>query len=1298
MLFAQSPVSVNPVTGTAGVTIPVYTVSSGQVSVPVFIQYTASGVKVKDVEGTAGMNWNLNGGNNQISRFVRGIPDDCTADSAGNALYGWMSSGDFGAGYATTFTIQNDNNFTNTSCTDESNDISHINGNVQYYYDTEPDLFFVSAPGLSCQLVYDRAHTVFRTVGYQDLVIQTTLVTTTGKHFGNIKQFTLTNDKGITYVFAQPDSVSEQTVLGIGTATYFKTKYQQYQHTVNYASAWNLLSITDAYGNAVTFNYTAAPVRYSADPVSLYLGGSSGLSVQYTVQQAEKVQTISNIGIKNNVYTNTNVLSFTWQTFNSAHQTGQTAIESIIGMGHYFQFNYTPVVSTTSSTSYTRNFLASYTDGVTGAGSPVNYQFGYSGQTYTSGTSYTALPDSSSTNYDYWGYYSTSAGSGGVRAPYVYVFNPATTIYPLYAIGATGSPGSGYSWLTLGANSLQVTPSTVATGTLNKITYPQGGSTSLVYESNDYYDPASLSNVQGGGIRVKQIIDSAGTGTTNPMVRNYSYQTPGGSNSSGQPVTLPQYAFTIPYSGAATGTTLYTDATAISPVDLSTEDHSILYSYVTVSQTGAGKTVSQYSNPYTYWSSGALAPGYMARYSCSTYGVISNTTNQYPFIPSPNNDYLRGLLTKTTSYNDAGAEVSEANYTYNISTPATLTAFKGDDNGSSPAEAKNYNTYVVNYGALVQPASVNTITYDSQNLTQPQSVTVNYTYGSAYHKLLTQQQTVNSDGSTLTANYSYAKDFTNASAQSNDNITAIYNLQQKNINVPIESYTQATPSGGSAVTTSASLNYFRDTVISSLVYVLPAKVFKWISPNGGTFTPLTISGSVMTKSTNYFDVANFDSYDQTGFPLTTDDNNRHFQTTIPDHFSGKAVASFANCNYLNIAFNDFDSDPGATTIPHAFTFSGTQAFTPATGHAGNAYGLGSTQTATSPAQQKKNPAAVNYIFSIWTNAATSGTLTVTGAGNTYPITLAGSSAWVYNEITIPASVFTGTTVPITFSSTVNVAIDDILFYPDCAEAATVTYDATQHHKLAETNTNGVSSYFTYDQWGRLLFQYDQDKNIVLKKGYITPGNVTDFVPTINFSPTSGITVATPVTFTAYGGDANTAAANVYKFDFGDGTSTTTTSAVAPAHTYAPGNYTATLTVTSDYFPTKTATTSSFMVSAAAHVPLHYVNNCTSKGDITTVLFYQGGVLMYTVPVSSLNSTTVLPGVYNIVVNMNSHDIQYNSLGDGTGYQSVEILGASDTWCFNYSPSGTFTYNGVDLTASTSITFEVNTNSCTGGDE
>jgi hypothetical protein len=275
--LAQNIVSVNQSTGIANVDIPIYTVTSGQVAVPISISYAATGVKTRDVENTAGMGWQMVVGG-QVTREVRGLPDDITEDNSGATAVGWMQSANSAANYASTFTPQNDDN--SSTCTDETNDITNINGNMPYNYDTEPDIFTITAPGLSCQLVWDRTTNAFHPLIYKDLVVQYTTIGGTGTNATEIASFTVINDKGIKYVFSQPESVFQITTAS-GTPNYFGRKYNQYKNGIIYYSEWDLTSITDAYGNGVTFGYTAAPPRGSTDPVILFIGG--GLFNRYNI-------------------------------------------------------------------------------------------------------------------------------------------------------------------------------------------------------------------------------------------------------------------------------------------------------------------------------------------------------------------------------------------------------------------------------------------------------------------------------------------------------------------------------------------------------------------------------------------------------------------------------------------------------------------------------------------------------------------------------------------------------------------------------------------------------------------------------------------------------------------------------------------------------------------------------------------------------------------------------------------------------------------------------------------------------
>ncbi len=1286
---AFGQVSVDPQTGAANVVIPIYTFSSGQVSLPVSLSYNGSGVKPKDVENTAGIGWQLNAGG-QVTRVVRGLPDDCTKDNSLASMYGWMSASDTAPAAISGLTIYNNG----STCSDETTDISNITSSFSPAMDTEPDLFYVSAPGLSCELVYDRVSNTFKPVHYQDLVIG--YGTDPTSHL--ITSFTITNDKGITYSFGNDADLAPayelvtQTTSG-GSQVYFKTKYTQYKNGVTYYDNWGLTSINDSNGNGIQLNYTSAsPARSSTDSVALYIGGDTSSSPQYYIHQKVTPYTLQSIQTFNAYAYSSTSLAFNWGTLSMSGETGQTVITSIVGMGRDFQFSYSPVVYTSSG--YTRNFLRSFSD--PNCSTPINYQFGYVGETGggLSGPSYTTiLPDSASNQTDYWGYYTTMHGTTPSQIPSILV-NPSTPSYPRYLIHAANTEPSAYSYYFSNMDRAADTVN-VATGCLNYIGYVQGGSTTIVYQSNDYLDVPENATVVGGGVRVRQVIESPATGATNAVTRNYSYTNPATGLSSGKPISLPQYAFTIPLASPETTYALWNEGTALSAHDLSTEDHTIMYAYSRQSQTGAGYTVYQYDVPATFWDASATpdcsgcttaewypTTNYVGRANCtSTYGYISNYTYSYPFIPNPNYDFERGLPVKITSYTDAGSEVSEADYTYVRSySPTPIIAFKYDINPNGSLSTYGYNKYTLYYGTSELTATVVKKIFDSSLAGTSLSTTSNYSYNSANHKLLTKSTVTNSDGSVLTNNISYTKDYT-AAAGTNANVTAIYNMQLQNINVPVESYQQVTRGSGSALTTTGSLTLFRDTTVGTLVHCLPSKQYKWFQPAGATLTPMTISGQTLTMDGNYFDAANYDIYDNTGFPLTVDDNYKHIKTTLLNHFANQPIAVFSNAAYNQVAYSDFDADQ--TSPAYGFTISGTGSYSPVGSHAGNAAGITSAQTVTSPTLTK-NSLAVNYIFSIWINAATAGSLNITIAGTSaisYPIT----TGWTYYEVKIPASGI-ASTFTVSFSSTQSISIDDVLFYPDAAQAATATYDPVSRYKLDATNTNGVSSYFTNDQWGRVLYVFDQDKNIVQKNTFITPadaGTFTSAAITGSTAPVNGQAVG----YSIFGPDACAAAGTSVTWNFGDGTIVNSAGLTSPTHTYTGVGtvYTLNATVSSPLFGTKVMTPLTVTV-APASIPLSYASHTMGDGDISNVTFTPvGGGTPVSFTNSQLNSGHIPQGNYTIVVSL-SDGVQYTS--GPAGYNSVLITGGSTySACQNWLRGNTYTFS-ANISNSTGINFSV----------
>jgi hypothetical protein len=59
-LYKVSDLPMDYSSGIANISIPIYTVKDGNISVPISISYNTSGIKVQDVAGSVGLGWNLN--------------------------------------------------------------------------------------------------------------------------------------------------------------------------------------------------------------------------------------------------------------------------------------------------------------------------------------------------------------------------------------------------------------------------------------------------------------------------------------------------------------------------------------------------------------------------------------------------------------------------------------------------------------------------------------------------------------------------------------------------------------------------------------------------------------------------------------------------------------------------------------------------------------------------------------------------------------------------------------------------------------------------------------------------------------------------------------------------------------------------------------------------------------------------------------------------------------------------------------------------------------------------------------
>lgn len=1180
--FGQSgKFQVDNFNGTASLSYPLHVVKSGSVEVPVNLVYVGSGIKVKDVEGNAGMGWHLVAGG-EIRREVLGLPDDAKADFYSNPRLGWIHNPN--RTKVAGFNILNDNN--TSTCTDEQTDLSYLQTNFADLSDTEPDIFNINAPGLNCQLIFDENNNI-KVIPFQDLKITYRLYSDINP--GRIIDFTITNDKGVTYSFGDSEVTTKWTTTSLteNDIKYFKREYDQYKHRISYVSAWKLKAITDYNGNSIWFSYTTALTRNAENRINLAIGESSTLSTPFTVQTSSEQKVLDRIyytgrsGDPIGEPMNTRSLKF---KYISAVISPSPLISGIEGKGLKTTFIYDTFKTKEPGSVKTKNFLKYF---LSNSLKMADFEYyGVSGDVVD-------LPDSLSKEIDQWGYYNGSNAT--TLLPTVYI-NPNNSSLERYRTNPAGTNSTAYAYTITGADRA-TNPLKIANGSLKSIKSYYGGSTSIVYEPKDYYDVNSGSTILGGGLRVKQVIDQDQTNPGNNSVTNYSYLNPASGKSSGKVLALPLYTFSRPFTGSGATIDLWKNSTVRLEESVARQDHSVVYTWVTESRSGAGRTVFEYSAPGGFDESSALPDWtptitHIGRPGCVASGFMSSQKNAYPFAPNMNYDFERGLLKKTSLYNEANQKVRESLFNYTRSAPATVISGLSYDYIEGLVAYAKYKRLAQTTNLLTK---IETIDYDAPSLTQFSSTVVNNLYESPNHRLLSTQSTTKSDGSILKTQYKYAKDYV-ASNSANSSVQAIYLLQQQNANIPIETYTQVERSGISK-TISATIIKSRPLVYFGMVNTVPDQKLNFLNTEGITnFQVSTISGNNFVQDSRYLPVENYLLYDVNGNLVSMDKNDKKVKSVIVDYNLNEPVATFQNARMDEVIFTDFDTEaskefgyPVPAILDSLGSRSGKYAYKTVVGNQ-----LIKAVT--------KNPVADYYVFSLWVKSAAAGTVNVSlvNASNVtldYSLPYANTAnEWKYYRLKVPVASMSST-FTVKIGTSTSITIDDILFYPDHADVLTTSYDLKSFVKTIETNGNGIAKYYTYNTYRRLKQVLDQDKNIVLNRSYANDLDANSFVAYI--SSDSNLDLNVPENFSASSGYSDGDGMS-YSWNFGDGTVHNSMSASVFQHTYHQvGTYTITLTITSPIYGSKTTTKTVTVSGTSGYAKIKYRTNSGSITQLRT---------------------------------------------------------------------------------------------------
>jgi hypothetical protein len=469
--FTDVPVS--PYTGTADITVPIYTVQARGLSIPIGLDYHTGGIRMKEESGWVGLGWALSAG----GAISRTIMDHDDFNSGANyftpdvpQLQGDMSSiqypqykfapplGDYMFDFWCSYKVNV------TGGTEDYYNAFTIGKGV---YDIEPDIYTYNFPGHSGKFIILRNRQVV--LQQQDNIrIQV-------DNAGNA--FTVTDEQGNNFVFQDRDSTESAT----GANSTYST------------SSWNLSRIVTQLNDSVTFNYTSdntwtyvAPEIYETYNVYCTNQGYTRGNPAGTLYLNKTLQSINfSDGQLQFVFDGNRSDLSGGKKLDAVKVYSKTGSSYNYLKEHDFYYSYFDAIGEypASDTLECKRLRLDSVKEVSGSYSTPPYSFAYFGPPNTK-----PFTDYEKHGYsvDDWGYYNGVSNTTYIpNATYQYApwnGGPEPVFYT-YTGQGTGSSAANRA------------PDPTALSTqlfaLQQVNYPTGGRTVLAYAQNDYNDSAS---------------------------------------------------------------------------------------------------------------------------------------------------------------------------------------------------------------------------------------------------------------------------------------------------------------------------------------------------------------------------------------------------------------------------------------------------------------------------------------------------------------------------------------------------------------------------------------------------------------------------------------------------------------------------------------------------------------------------------------------------------------------------------------------------------------------------------------
>jgi hypothetical protein len=885
--YGTYPVNYN--TGLAGISIPVWEVSSGKISFPVTINYHPSGVKVNDVSSWVGTGWSLIAGGN-ITRAVIGRPDE------------------FQQGFL------DPTNTLRTAATIDKAILTDYNylKDIEYgVKDAEPDRFAYKYPGGMGHFYYNRDKTTIINIPYDKEIIAPNLAS---------NLINITAKDGTIYRYGK-------TLAGIDCLEYGFVEVNNQSGCCSFPMNWLLTAIISPdKKDTVEFKYVANGGTYTADRIHSFtlfterqgsfvvlpMAGTNSLA-QKDIINSYNEQKLSEIIFRNG--------KIVFETIQDRSDLANEKRLSSIKV-----YSKDPVTGAFLPVK-TMNLFQSYFAGGERLKLDSLYFAGNTSEKQSHKFSYNSMPLPSRLSYerDWWGYYNGAIGNQNLIPP-VHV-----------------QEGTGYLDFYTG-NNREVNPTYTQAGILNRIDYPTGGYTEFEYEPNKYLE--GVTEKLAGGVRIKQIrsfTDAGKLASRKTLVYPYGQVNIGPLFSYlSQRQTIQRF---VDFSGTdGNGNALcpplgswesvvLTSVSSNPSISLTDYDgNSIFYNSVTEYD---GDPVSH--NGYTVYAYNNFSDNVVKYVPPGKTFKENNLWRRSQLLSKSVMDKNGTLLlsltntytdVKDTLFQDVGLMVGTG---FQESTYSCVGSSCGSCTPYNLVPKYNITNYSIKTG-LKKMLSTTERIYDQSNPANNIIKTINYAYSSSNNEpsVVT---TTDSKGDVISVKNIYAGDYTLPVSAGSTDVEGIKNLKNNNIiGVPLEVYQQRTISGNPAKTLAANITNFDPSS------PIPKESFflENLSPLSD-FTPSSVSGTALIKDSRYASRVKFLQYDSRNNILQQQKTNDVIGSFVWDYLSSYPIAEVSNALQADIAYTSFEADGKGnwnfTGLPQSdpATVTGKKVYDPANG-------------------------------------------------------------------------------------------------------------------------------------------------------------------------------------------------------------------------------------------------------------------------------------------------------------------------------------------------------------------------------